>query len=182
MTRAAIYVRVSTEEQTVENQKIRLEEYCRARGYTLVSVFKDDETDHDAPDSARVGFNDLMHAAHRREFDRVVVWSVDRLTRRGIGAVFSILEQFRGYGVGWDSLQEPWATDAGPMGELLLAILAWASKQERSRISERVRAAYHRKRTGADQFKVKVKWGRPTGSKDKKPRRIRRDRNNTPPR
>lgn len=180
MVRAAIYVRVSKKQQTVENQELRLREYCKARGYEAV-VFKDEETDHDLPESARNGFNDMMRAAHRREFDRVVVWSVDRLTRRGIGAVFSLLEQLRGWGVGWDSLQEPWATDGGPTGQLLLAILAWAAEQERVRISERVRAAHARKVAAAKQHGVKVRWGRPKGSKDKRPRK-RKKWENTPPR
>jgi len=168
--RVALYVRVSTTDQTVKNQEIALRKFCEAKGYQVVAVFGDDETDHAASESSRPGFSDMMKAAHRRDFDQVIVWSLDRLTRRGIYPLFNIFRQLKAFGVGWESLQEPWATNSGPVGEVLLAIIAWVGEQERKKISERVKAAHARKKAGADQQGAKVRWGRPKGVKDSRPR------------
>lgn len=165
--RAAIYVRVSTEEQTVENQERALRRYCKANGWKVEGVYRDGTTDHSAAEVERAGFSELLKHARVRRFDLVVVWALDRLTRRGIGPLFSILDSFKAMGVGWRSLQEPWASDAGPASEVMLAILAWASKQERLRISERTKAGIARRRALGHPV------GRPKGRKDRK-KRVRR--------
>lgn len=165
--RVGLYVRVSSEVQTVKNQELELRRYAKLRKYAVVAVYSDNVTDHRSGETERPGFGKLMHDARVRKFDRVLVWSLDRISRRGIGPVFTVLGQLRACGVGWESLQEPWATDAGPAGEVLLAVLAWASAQERKRISERTRAAMARRKA------LGLPMGRPKGSRDRRPRRRR---------
>lgn len=164
MTRAGLYIRVSKVDQTVENQRLALERYCQARGYEIISVFSDGKTDHTADEMSRNGFNQMIHSARRRDFDILVIWSVDRLSRRGILPVLNILTQLKGYGVGWDSLQEPWATSSGSVGEVLISILAWSAKVERERLSERIKAGLARRKNLGHHV------GRKPGSKDRTPR------------
>lgn len=91
----------------------------------------------------------------------LVVWSLDRLSRRGIEDVLEVLRVLRENGVTVVSCKEAWLSTEMPpaVAELLTAVLAWAAKWESSRKSERCRAAYQRKRDEAQGGPVK--WGRP---------------------
>lgn len=173
MTRAAIYVRVSTEEQTVENQLLALEDYCKSRGYEVVARYRDGETDHEAVEGSREGFGAMMAGARKREFTRVVVWALDRFTRRGPGPLLAILKEFERHGVGWESKEEPWASsNFGPDGfnEVLISFLGWVAKFERSRHRERMRAWVAKRKV------LKLPVGRQKGAKDKRPRHRRSGR------
>lgn len=91
----------------------------------------------------------------------LIVWSLDRLSRRGIEDVLEVLRVLRESGVTVVSCKEAWLSSEMPpaVSELLTAVLAWAAKWESSRKSERCRAAYQRKRIEAQGGPVK--WGRP---------------------
>src|SRR5690242_18058333 len=79
--RAALYLRVSTGEQTVENQSIELQRVATARGWSVVKVFQDEGISGAKARDKRPGFNALYEAATRRECDVVMAWSVDRISR-----------------------------------------------------------------------------------------------------
>lgn len=166
-TRAALYLRVSTNEQDVTNQERALKAYAQAKGYVVVAIFADEGVSGAALDSERPGFGLMMKAAAARKFDVLLIFALDRLSRRGVGPVFTILSQLKTTGVGWESLNEGWASDAGPAGEIMLAILAWVSEQERRRISERTKASMASRRA------LGLPVGRAKGLKDSKPRKRR---------
>src|SRR5438094_279759 len=84
----------------------------------------------------RAALTQVLAGAHRREFNVLCVWSLDRLTREGIGAMVRYLDQLRVAGVRVMSHQEPWLDTGGPVGDLLIAIFAWVAEQERKRIGE----------------------------------------------
>ena len=96
--------------------------------------------------SDRAALAEVLADAHRRAFDTLLIWSLDRLSREGIAATAHHLERLRAAGVRVMSHQEPWLDTGGPVGELLVAVFAWVAKQERARISERVRAGQARAR------------------------------------
>ena len=86
--------------------------------------------------------------------------SLDRLTREGTLATLKYLELLENYGVRWRSLTEPWIDSAGPFRDVIISLLASLAKQERVRISERVRAGL----TRAKQFERSGRSiGRPPG-------------------
>jgi DNA invertase Pin-like site-specific DNA recombinase len=76
--RIALYVRVSTKDQTTDNQRLQLERYAAAKGWMVAHVYSDRESGAKA---ARPGFKALLAAAARHEFDLLMVWSLDRFGR-----------------------------------------------------------------------------------------------------
>ena len=143
MTRAALYVRVSTPEQTVANQELELRRWAERLGHEVVNVYADTAS---GARGDRIALGSVLAGAHRREFDVLLIWSLDRLSREGIGAIARYMDQLRAAGVRVQSHQEPWLDTTGPVGELLIAIFGWVAQQERQRIGERVRAGQARAR------------------------------------
>ena len=132
----------STKEQTSENQERELQ-WAERLGLEVVAVYADTAS---GARSDRAALNAVLAAAHHREFDVLLVWALDRVSREGIGRMVGYVEQFRAAGIRVLSHQEPWLDTGGPVGELVLAIFAWVAKQERERIGERVRAGQTRAR------------------------------------
>jgi len=81
MKRAALYVRVSTDSQTVENQLLVLKEVAERSGWQILATFADEGISGAKGRDRRPGFDSLLKAVSRREVDIVAAWSVDRLGR-----------------------------------------------------------------------------------------------------
>src|SRR5687768_8721423 len=90
--RVAIYVRVSTKGQTVENQRRELEEIAGRSGWQVVEVYRDSGISGAKGRDKRPGFDRLMKDAIRRQFDIVAAWSVDRLGRSLLDLVETLSE------------------------------------------------------------------------------------------
>ena len=88
----------------------------------------------------------MFAAAARREFDVIVTWALDRLSREGVAQTFEHIKNLLSYGVQYISYTEPHFRTTGPAGELMIAIAAWIAQQERIRLSERTRAGLQRAR------------------------------------
>jgi DNA invertase Pin-like site-specific DNA recombinase len=137
--RAAIYARVSTLDQHVENQLAKLRLYVERRGWTAVEYV--DEGVSGSKDR-RPALDDLLKAARRRRFDVLVVWRLDRLGRN-LRHLLLLFDELTTLGVAFVSLNE--GIDATtPAGRLQLQILGAIAEFERSRIQERVRAGLAR--------------------------------------
>lgn len=139
---AALYARVSTVDQTCENQLIELRRYCEARGWRLWKEFVD--TGVSGSKDRRPALDELLAHARRRRFDVVVCWRLDRLGRN-LRHLVMTLEELQDLGVGFVSLGEGIDLRT-PAGRLQLHILAALAEFERSRIQERVRAGLARVR------------------------------------
>jgi DNA invertase Pin-like site-specific DNA recombinase len=141
--RAALYTRVSTQNkgQETANQLLQLRESCEAQSLSVVREYEDHES---GGKSERVAFQQMLRDAAARKFDVLFFWSLDRLTREGTLATLKYLEVLENYGVRWRSLTEPWIDSAGPFRDVIISLLASLAKQERVRISERVRAGLMR--------------------------------------
>lgn len=144
MKRAAIYVRVSTAEQTVDNQIKPLKEFCFERGLEIVNVYS--ETESAWVNGHQREWALLMHGAAARHFDVVVVWSLDRVTREGISTIFMRIKALKSYGVTLLSYQEAWLETLGEMADLFVAQLSWVAQFESKRRSERTKAGLDRAR------------------------------------
>lgn len=141
----AIYSRVSTSDgkQTVENQVRQLQTFCRKRGFEVVAEYSDEAS---GGSGDRPAFKRLFADAHKRHFDGVVFWSLDRFSREGVLPTLQRLEQLSAYGVAWISYSEQYLDSTGPFKEAVIGIMAALAKQERIRISERTKAGLERAR------------------------------------
>ena len=140
---AAIYARVSTADgrQETENQLVQLRQFAETQGWEIVREY----VDHDSGSrSDRVEFRRLFDDASRRKFDVVLFWSLDRFTREGSLETLQYLSQLGSYGVSFRSFTEAYLDSCGFFKDAIIAILGAIAKQERARISERVRAGLDR--------------------------------------
>lgn len=161
--KAAIWSRVSTREQETENQLEALRAMARARGWTVAKEYVLEESAWNGKHQAAL--EKALVDAHRGEYQVLLVWALDRLSRQGIEAMLSVMRRFREKGVVVVSHQEAWTDGSPATQELLTSIFAWMAEQESKRKSERVKAALAlRKAKG-------LPVGRQPGARDKKPRR-----------
>jgi DNA invertase Pin-like site-specific DNA recombinase len=135
-TRAAYYLRVSTESQELQNQRAEIVPFIENRGWRLVHTYEDSmsgrKTDKDRP-----GFAAMLKAAHQRKFDIIVFWALDRLTREGTRATLNYLQRLESKGAGYVSYQEQWLDSTGPFKDVMVSMFATLARQETARISER---------------------------------------------
>ncbi len=140
--RAAVYVRVSTLDQSVENQLDDLKKYVAHRGWEAPVVYSDRGVS--GAKDRRPALDDLLKAARRRQIDVVVCWRLDRLGR-SLRHLLDVLQELQALGVAFISLNE--GLDATtPAGRLQLHMLGAFAEFERARIQERVRAGLARAR------------------------------------
>lgn len=148
---AALYVRVSTADQTAENQKEAVTALATARGYECC-VYEEVES----AVKARPVYERMMADVRAGRIHAVVVVALDRLHRSMQGSVNTVLELDR-LGVPVISVREGWLDTSGPVRGLLVAIFGWVNEREREVIRERSKAGVERaRRTG-------TKSGRPIG-------------------
>jgi DNA invertase Pin-like site-specific DNA recombinase len=144
MKRAAIYLRVSTDEQTTENQRLVLEGVAARRGWEIAKVYEDAGISGAKGRDKRPGFDAMLKAAARGSFDIVMVWAVDRLGRSA-ATVSATMEELGQIGVGFYADREGMdATTAH--GRALLQLAGVFAELERALFRERVLAGIARAR------------------------------------
>lgn len=143
--RTVIYARVSTRDrQEALNQLRILREECeRDPQLELAGEYVDQESGGTAD---RTEFRRLFEDAHRRRFDLVLFWALDRFSREGALATLHHLQELESYGVGFRSYSERYLDSTGIFKEAIVALLATLAKQERLRLSDRVKAGMERAR------------------------------------
>ena len=159
MKRVGIYLRVSTDQQTTENQRRVLLEVAERSGWEVVAIFEDQGISGAKGRDQRPGFDALLKAVARSEIQMVVAWSVDRL-----GRCLSDLLAFLGdlQAKGCDLYLHQQAIDTStPSGRMLFQLLGVFAEFERSMIGSRVRAGQARARARG------VTFGRPTLGRDR---------------
>ena len=136
LIRAAYYLRVSTEAQEIENQRVEIAPFIDRRGWKLVYAFEDVMSGAKR-EKDRPGFAAMFKAAHQRKFDILIFWALDRLTREGTRATLNYLQRLESKGIDYVSYQEQWLDSTGPFRDVMISMFATLAKQERARISER---------------------------------------------
>lgn len=137
--KAAIYARVSTKDKGQEagNQLRQLRTFAEQQGWTICREFIDHET---GSVDDRAEFQSMFQDASQRRFDVLLFWALDRLSREGVLETLQHLNRLTSYGVGYRSFTEQYFDSCGIFKDAVIAIIATVAKQERVRISERVRA------------------------------------------
>lgn len=151
-TRAAIYGRVSTDGQTVDNQLRELRMVAERNGWQIVEEFIDKGISGAKGREQRPAFDALWKGAIRREFDVVMVWAVDRLGR-SLTHLVNFLSEIHAKKVDLFIHQQGIDTTT-PAGKALFGVLGVFSEFERSMIQERVKAGIKRVRSNGQR------WGR----------------------
>ncbi len=137
--KAGIYARVSTKDkgQEVENQLRQLREFAALQGWTVCREYIDHET---GKNDDRAEFQAMFRDASQRKFDVLLFWALDRLSREGVLETLQHLNRLTSYGVGYRSFTEQYFDSCGIFKDAVIAIIATVAKQERVRISQRVKA------------------------------------------
>jgi DNA invertase Pin-like site-specific DNA recombinase len=143
MMKAAIYARVSTKDgrQDTENQLLQLRAFAATQDWTIVHEYVDRAS---GKRGDRDQFQKMFTAASKREFDCLLFWSLDRLSREGTVETLNHLQRLTSYGVNYRSFTEQYLDSTGVFKEAVIGILAAVAKQERVRLSERTLAGLQR--------------------------------------
>jgi DNA invertase Pin-like site-specific DNA recombinase len=145
MKRAAVYLRVSTTDQTTANQERELRDIAARTGYDIVKVYKDHGISGAKGRDKRPAFDNLCRDAARREFDVVMAWSVDRLGR-SLQDLVTFLSELHSLRIDLFLHQQGLDT-ASPSGKAMFGMMGVFAEFERSMIQERVRAGLARARS-----------------------------------
>ena len=140
--RAAIYIRVSTDGQTVDNQRLELEQAAEGAGWEIVATYEDNGVSGAKSREHREAFDQLCKDATRRKFDVVMSWSVDRLGR-SLQDLVGFLSELHAVGVDLYLHQQSIDTTT-PAGKMMFQMMGVFAEFERSMIQERVKAGLKR--------------------------------------
>jgi DNA invertase Pin-like site-specific DNA recombinase len=154
MKKAALYVRCSTDEQTVLNQQRELEVVAERHGWEIVEVFADEGISGRHGREKRPGLDQLLQGVTRRDFDVVAAWSVDRLGR-SLRNLLEFLEELKAKEVDLYLHQQGLDTQT-PAGKAMFAMCGVFAEFERAILVERVKAGLARARAQG------IRLGRPT--------------------
>ena len=139
--RAAVYARVSTDAQTVENQTRELRQVAERRGWDVVEVYSDAGISGAKGRNGRPGLDSMLKDASRRKFDIVMAWAIDRLGRSLIDLLDTI-QHLEACGV--DLYLDQQAIDTTtPMGKLVFQVTGAFAEFERAMMLERQRPGIH---------------------------------------
>jgi DNA invertase Pin-like site-specific DNA recombinase len=151
--RAALYLRVSTDGQTTENQRLALEAVAAHRGWSVVAKYDDNGISGAKGRDKRPGLDALLKDATRGRFDVVMVWAMDRLGR-SLADLIDTLRALEAAKV--DLYPDQQAIDTTtPAGRMFFHITGAFAEFEREMIRSRVKAGLARARARG------VKLGRP---------------------
>lgn len=161
--KVCLYARVSTDDQTIEQQLTAMRKYCEFNEWEIVAEYTEKISGAMAN---RAEFRKLFKDYWNKGYKAIIVWKLDRFSRERLSVVLGYIEKLRRSGVGVISVTESWlnTTKENPVSDLVLSVMAWAACEERRKISENT------KRGMAERKAAGVHVGRPKGSKDKKPR------------
>jgi DNA invertase Pin-like site-specific DNA recombinase len=140
--RAAIYVRVSTDRQTVENQLSELRQIAERRGWEVVEEYRDAGISGAKGRENRPGLDQMLKDASKRRFDVVMAWAIDRLGRSVIDLLGTI-QTLEACGVDLYLDQQSIDTTT-PAGKLMFQVTGAFAEFERSMIRQRVNAGLKR--------------------------------------
>ena len=140
--RAAIYLRVSTTDQSTSQQERELRAAAARMGHEVIEVYEDFGISGGKAREKRPAFDRLHHDAARRQFDIVMAWSVDRLGR-SLQDLVAFLEHIRACDIGLFLHQQGLDTTT-PSGRAMFQMLGVFSEFERSIIRERVKSGMAR--------------------------------------
>ena len=140
--RVALYIRVSTEEQvrhgySLQSQKERLLEYCKANDYKVVDIYADEGKSARSKLKNRTELQRLIKDANKDKFDRIVFWRLDRWFRN-IADYYKTQEVLESNKIDWECTDEEYNTTTSN-GRLHLNIKLSIAQNESDQTSDRIK-------------------------------------------
>lgn len=139
--KVALYCRVSTEEQaqgfSIHHQKERMVSYCHSQGWSEYELYIDDG--YTGTNMNRPHLKYMLHEIQVGHVQMVLVYKLDRLSRRQKDVLHLLEDVFEPYQVGFRSVTEPFDTST-PFGKAMIGMLAVFAQLERDTIIERTRS------------------------------------------
>jgi site-specific DNA recombinase len=157
--RAALYFRVSTDEQkeraSIETQREFAAQYCKVHDITVIASYSDDGFSGTIPVADRPDGSRLLIDARAKKFDTILVYKLDRLARSTL-EILKVVEALGQWGIAIKSMTEPFETDSS-VGKFLVSMLASVAQLQRDAIRDRSGA-------GMERLARQGKWlgGRPS--------------------
>jgi DNA invertase Pin-like site-specific DNA recombinase len=150
MKRAGIYLRVSTADQTTDNQRLDLERVAAQRGWDVVETYVDHGISGSKGRDKRPAFDKLCKDATNGKLDLVAAWSIDRLGR-SLQHVVAFLNELNAMNVDL-YLHQQSVDSSTPGGKALLSMCAVFAEFERNMIIQRVTAGMVRAKSQGKVF------------------------------
>lgn len=145
------YLRVSTDEQSVSSQRHAINRACKARGLRVTLWYLEKAGGEVL---GRVELARAREDARTGKLRQLFVFKLDRLSRGGILETLNLVREFRAHGCELETIGDGFSLQ-GPGSEMIMAVFAWFSEQERKAIRQRLIEA--RAAIEADGGS----WGRP---------------------
>tara|TARA_E500000331_G_C17129448_1_gene657539 strand:- start:137 stop:727 length:591 start_codon:yes stop_codon:yes gene_type:complete len=140
--KVALYLRVSTLDQTIDNQLLELRDHCEKMGWEIVKEYADEGLSGTFSREKRPQLNAMIKDAYRKRFDLVVCWDISRLGR-SMKELVLLLSDMKDRGVGICSVRQGFDTSTS-MGEIMFQFVGILSSWERDMIAERTLAGLER--------------------------------------
>ena len=142
MKRAALYLRVSTKEQTTDNQRLELERVAQAKGWQISAIYEDEGISGAKGRDKRPSYDRMLKDAVRARFDVLMAWDVSRLGR-SLTHLVQCLDDLHSNGVDLYLHQQAIDTTT-PSGKAMFQMTGVFAEFERAMIRERVKAGLAR--------------------------------------
>ena len=153
--KVVIYTRVSTLDQTIDNQLIELRDHCSKMGWEVVKEYADEGLSGTLSREKRPALNSLIKDAYRKRFDSVVCWDISRIGR-SMKELILFLSDMKDRDIGICSVRQGFDTSTS-IGEIMFQFVGILSSWEREMIRERTLAGLERaKREGKTLGRRKV--------------------------
>ena len=140
--KVVIYARVSTLDQTVDNQLIELRDHCSKMGWEIVKEYTDEGLSGTLSRNKRPALNALINDGYRKKFDTVVCWDISRIGR-SMKELILFLSDMKDRDIGICSVRQGFDTSTS-MGEIMFQFVGILSSWEREMIRERTLAGLER--------------------------------------
>lgn len=155
--KVALYVRVSTDKQSVDSQLHELQKFCESRNFEIMNIYHDVAS---GSKTQRPELNKLLDDARKNKFDIVCTFRFDRIARSS-KMLIDLLTEFEHLGIDFISYNENIDTSS-PLGKAMFTVIGAMAELERNIIRERVRAGVATAKSNGKRL------GRPVTRNDQK--------------
>jgi DNA invertase Pin-like site-specific DNA recombinase len=147
MKYAFAYLRVSTEEQTVQNQKLALEKWAREQGYQILDFFEDSAVSGRVPATQRNGFREMLELVKTAQLDAVLVYELSRVGRTFWDTLDAVkaIEQYSPL-ISCSPRESFLQMTEPSVRKLMIGILTWVAEREREMLVQRTKDGMERAR------------------------------------
>ncbi|MEO9295251.1 MAG: recombinase family protein [Nitrososphaera sp.] len=147
MKYAFAYLRVSTEEQTVQNQKLALEKWAKDNNFQILDFFEDSAVSGRVPATQRRGFRDMLDLVKMAQIDAVLVYELSRVGRTFWDTLdaIKVIEQYAPL-ISCSPRESFLQTTEPSVRKLMIGILTWVAEREREMLVQRTKDGMERAR------------------------------------